>query len=143
MVESDSEAVIGMMRVFYRSPAVLSDGSEEIFRSDFENCINDSPYLEGFVFEQDESIIGYAMTAKSFSTEFGKPCIWIEDIYIEPTYRGLGIGSEFFRHLERRYNNAVFRLEAENENERAVAVYKKNGYEVLPYLELIKKDKEK
>ena len=32
--ESDREAVLGMMRIFYASPAVLSNGSEEIFRAD-------------------------------------------------------------------------------------------------------------
>ena len=36
---------------------------------------------------------GYGMAAKSFSTEYGRQCIWLEDIYIKAEYRGLGIGS--------------------------------------------------
>ena len=49
MVEEDREAVLEMMRVFYASPAVLSNGSEEIFQSDIDHCVNDSPYMEGFI----------------------------------------------------------------------------------------------
>ena len=138
MIQDDKSIIIDMMRVFYASPAVLSNGSEEIFEADVENCVNDSPYLEGFVFEENGEILGYGMIAKSFSTEFGKPCIWIEDLYIKPEFRGQGIGSAFFSHIEKKYPNHIYRLEVEEENERAICVYKKNGFEVLPYMEMKK-----
>ena len=134
----DKEEVIEMMRGFYASPAVHTNGSEEIFLADVENCVNDCPYLEGYVFEKKGNIQGYAMIAKSFSTEFGKPCIWIEDIFIKPEYRGQGISPEFFRLIEESYPGHLFRIEAEEDNERAVSIYKKYGFEVLPYLELKK-----
>lgn len=134
----DKHIVIEMMKVFYTSPAVLSNGSEEIFENDVENCINDSPYLEGYVFENSEEIQGYAMIAKSFSTEFGKPCVWIEDLYIKEEYRSMGIGSEFFEYIQEKYLNCIFRLEVEEENEKAIRVYKKCGFEVLPYMEMKK-----
>lgn len=139
MQKTDKAEVLAMMRVFYASEAVHTNGSDEIFENDFENCINDCPYLEGYVFEHEGEIQGYAMLAKSFSTEFGKPCIWIEDIYLKETSRGLGIGTQFFEFIHEKYTDVVFRLEAEEENERAVHVYKKSGYEVLPYLELVKR----
>ena len=138
MEEKDREAVLQMMRVFYSSPAVLSNGSEEIFKADIDNCVNDSPYLEGYVFEENEAIIGYAMLAKSFSTEFGRPCIWIEDIYLKENYRGHGVGSQFFKFIDERYPNAIFRLEAEEDNKTAINVYKQAGFDILPYLEMKK-----
>lgn len=141
MVETDREEVLAMMRVFYRSPAVLSNGSEEIFYNDIENCINECPFLEGYIFQAGQEIQGYAMLAKSFSTEFGKLCIWIEDLYIKPEYRGIGIGSQFFAYIEEKYPDRIMRLEVEEENERAVKVYEKCGYEVLPYMEMIKHGK--
>lgn len=138
MTEKDKVCVIEMMRVFYASAAVLSNGSEEIFAADVDSCIGECPYVEGYIFEDENNIQGYAMVAKSFSTEFGKPCIWIEDIYIKDKYRGLGIGSLFLHYIEEKYPNSVFRLEVEAENERAVNVYKKCGYKVLPYMEMKK-----
>ena len=138
MKEQDKETVLDMMRVFYASEAVLSNGSEEIFLNDFENCVNDSPYLEGYIFEEEGIIQGYGMIAKSFSTEFGKPCIWIEDLYLKEPYRGMGIGSGFLNFIVDKYPGCLFRLEAEQENDRAIRVYEKCGFEVLPYLELKK-----
>ena len=138
MTINDKEAVIDMMRVFYASPAVLSNGSEEIFLSDVENCVNDNPYLEGYIIENTNDVQGYAMVAKSFSTEFGKHCIWIEDLYIKDEYRGMGLGSMALKYIEGKYPDALFRLEVEEENERAVNTYKKCGFEVLPYMEMKK-----
>ena len=138
MTKEHAQEVIEMMRVFYTSPAVHTNGSEEIFRNDVENCINDSPYLEGYVFTENDMLLGYAMVAKSFSTEYGKPCIWIEDIYIKSEYRGRGLGSRFFTFIEDKYPTALLRLEVEEENERAVHVYRKNGFEVMPYMEMKK-----
>ena len=138
MEEKDRVQVLEMMRVFYASPAVLTNGSQEIFEADIDACLSDNPYLEGYIFENAEEIQGYAMVAKSFSTEFGKPCMWIEDIYIKTEYRGLEIGSRFLKFIEDKYPGAIFRLEVEEENERAVNVYKKCGYEVIPYMEMKK-----
>ena len=138
MVEGDKEAVLAMMRTFYTSPAVLSNGSEEIFNADIDNCVNDNPYLEGYIFEDGETILGYGMAAKSFSTEFGKPCIWIEDLYVESPYRNLGLGSAFLKFIEAKYPGHLLRLEVEKENERAVHVYEKCGFEELPYMEMKK-----
>jgi len=137
MVKADSEAVLDMMRVFYASEAVLSNGSEEIFKNDFETCIGESPYLEGYTFEDNSVICGYAMVAKSFSTEFGKPCLWIEDIYVKPEYRSRGMGGEFLDYIKQAYPDCVIRLEAEEENSNAIRVYEKHGFSVLPYLEMI------
>ena len=136
MTRADGAAVLEMMRVFYASPAVLSNGSEEIFRNDIENCLNDSPYLEGYVFEDAGVLLGYAMLARSFSTEFGKPCVWVEDLYLRPEARGLGLGSRFLTFAAEKYPDAILRLEVEAENTRAVKVYEKSGFRVLPYMEM-------
>ena len=138
MKEADRDTVIDMMRRFYASNAVATNGSEEIFKSDVDACVSDNPYLEGYVFDKNGDIVGYGMLAKSFSTEYGKACIWIEDIYIEEEYRGCGLGSKFFGFIEKKYDNCIFRLEVEEENEMALRVYKKNGFEFMPYLEMKK-----
>lgn len=138
MVAADKSAVLEMMRVFYASPAVLSNGSEEIFQNDIENCVNDSPYLEGFIVEDAGEIQGYAMVAKSYSTEFGKPCIWIEDLYLKEPYRNAGIGSRVLQFIMEAFPGCIYRLEVEEENVRAIAAYQKNGFSVLPYMEMKK-----
>lgn len=126
-----------MMRVFYNSSAVYTNGSDEIFENDIENCIKSSPYLEGYVFEGENGLCGYGMLAKSFSTEFGRKCIWIEDIYVKDEFRGQGIGKEFISFVKEKYRGCALRLEVEDYNERAISLYRKMGFDTLPYMEMI------
>jgi GNAT superfamily N-acetyltransferase len=136
MTSLHTKEVLEMMREFYSSPAVYTNGSDEIFLSDIKACVGDSPYLEGYVFEETGKVQGYAMLAKSFSTEFGRECIWIEDIYIKPKYRNKGIGTAFFGFVKEKYLGCILRLEVEPENETAMALYKKSGFDILPYTEM-------
>ena len=140
MEQKDTRIILSMMQVFYNSPAVLHQVSQEVLKCDIEACVNDNPYIEGFVFKEKENVAGYAMIAKSFSTEFGGVCIWIEDIYIQPEYRDKGIGTQFFQYLEENFREkaVLFKLEVERSNTQAITVYKKCGYQELPYMEMIK-----
>ena len=138
MQEGDRGAVLAMMREFYASDAVLTNGSDEIFNNDISGCVSDNPYIEGYVFTDGGMIQGYAMLAKSFSTEFGRPCIWVEDIFVKAEYRARGSATGFFSFIEDKYPGALFRLEVEPENEKALSVYKRCGFDVLPYMEMKK-----
>ncbi len=133
-----AQQVICMMRTFYASDAVSTNGSEEIFANNVRECLSDSPYAEGYVFEEDGAIIGYGMLAKSYSTEFGKPCVWIEDIYFKPQYRGRGYAGKFFEFVEEKHRGALLRLELEKSNEAALKAYLKHGFSKLDYLEMKK-----
>lgn len=139
MTAEDVPRVLEMMRTFYASDAVSTNGSEEIFKNDIDECLSDSPYLDGFVFtDEEENVKGYAMIAHSYSTEFGRRCVWIEDLYLEPELRGTGAATRFFDDLKLRYPDAVNRLEAEQDNKRAVSAYVKCGFGTLSYLEMIR-----
>ena len=134
----DKPIVIDMMREFYSSPAVFTNGSEEIFNNNLDSCIENNPYLDGYVFCFEDKIVGYGMIAKSFSTEFGKPCYWIEDIFVKKEFRHNSIGTRFFDFVFSEYKNGIFRLEVEKENENALKLYEKCGFTYLPYFEMKK-----
>ncbi len=136
MKKSDSKEVMEMMREFYSSAAVFTSGSDEIFDADIENCTNENPFVEGYILEDEGVIQGYAMVAKSFSTEFGKTCIWIEDLYIKEGFRKKGLGKTFMDFIINKYTDCVFRLDVEEENEAAVKFYKNFGFGFLPYMEM-------
>lgn len=135
MMPEDADEVFAMMRVFYDSPAVLHKSPDEVLRRDIADCLSDMPYIEGYVFHDGDAIVGYAMTAMEYTTEYGGLCVWLEDIYIKPPYRRQGIGSRFFTWLEARFRGKAvrYKLEVEPENAAAIAAYRKNGYDVLPY----------
>ncbi len=137
MQHDDSKIVIDMMRKFYTSSAVITNGSEKIFAANVENILSGSTCAEGFVFISEEKIIGYGITARSYSTEFGGECIWIEDIFIEENYRGRGVGTKFIRYVKEIYPEKILRLETEHDNATALKIYKRLGFKELPYLELV------
>ena len=137
MRRDDKDAVIKMMREFYTSAAVITNGSEKIFAANVDNCTGGSNLVEGFIFEIDGEIIGYGILAKGYSTEFGGECIWIEDIFVEENFRGRGIGAKFIQHVKEIHAGKILRLESERGNSKALAFYKKFGFEELPYLELV------
>lgn len=138
--KKDFDNVLSMMLVFYASDALLVHPSEAVLRKTLSDALADTPYLEAFGFEENGVLAGYGMVAMSYSTEAGGLCAWIEDIYIRPEYRGKGFGTGFLIFVKERYENRVarIRLEAEPENERAMAVYRKAGFEVLGYTQLVK-----
>jgi ribosomal protein S18 acetylase RimI-like enzyme len=139
MEEKHRSEVVKMMRVFFSSPAVLSDGNDEIFNSDVSACVSDMPFIEGYVFESESGeIAGYSMLSMGFSTESGKRRVWIEDLFIKEAFRGKGIGGHFLDFISEKYSGFVLRLEVEEENISAVELYKKHGFEFLAYSEMIK-----
>lgn len=139
LVPSDFDRVLSMMVTFYASDALLVHPEESVLRKTLTDALSETPYLEAFGFEADGQLAGYGMVATSYSTEAGGLCAWIEDIYIEPEHRGKGYGSSFLEFVRQRYRNRVarIRLEAEPENLRAMAVYRKAGFEILGYTQLV------
>lgn len=136
---TDREEVLAMMEIFYASDALLIHPETAVMEKMLDDALADTPLLTGYGFEVEGELAGYGMVTRSYSTERGGICIWIEDIYIKPAYRGKGIGSAFLRFVKETNPGAVrLRLEAEPENERAMAVYKKAGFTVLGYTQLVR-----
>ena len=57
------------------------------------------PHVFAHVVEVDNRIIGMAIWFLNFSTWQGVHGIYLEDLYIEPEYRGRGYGLALLKHL--------------------------------------------
>ena len=74
--------------------------------------------------------VGLALWFYNFSTFLCRPGLYVEDIYVEPEHRGLGIGRAFFRALARRaVAQGCGRMEWSvlDWNEPSIAFYKSLG----------------
>jgi GNAT superfamily N-acetyltransferase len=138
MEARDKDAVLEMMTVFYASPAVLHKAPQSVLEQDIADCVGDCPFVEGFIIEEEGEVAGYAMTAMGYSTEYGGISVMLEDLYLRPEYRGKGLGSAFLTYLQDSLRGRAvrLRLEAEPSNTRAIEVYRRCGFEVLPYTEM-------
>ena len=60
-----------------------------------------SPVAEVVIAEIDAEPVGFALFFTSFSTFLGRPGIYLEDLFVRPRHRGLGVGKALLRYLAR------------------------------------------
>lgn len=135
---TDREDYLEMAQAFYHSEAVDHPIPSSYFERTFTEIMQSDVYAEGYLFEKNGVAAGYALLAKTYSQEAGGAVVWIEELFLKPTYRNQGLGRGFFSFLQRAYPDAArFRLEAELDNEKAMDLYRHLGYKTLPYAQLI------
>jgi GNAT superfamily N-acetyltransferase len=94
------------------------------------------PSSEAMVAEEaDGSIVGYALFFHNFSTFLGRRGLYLEDLYVQPSQRGSGLGTRMLRQLaalavERQCGR--FEWTVLDWNQPAIDFYEKMGATVLP-----------
>ena len=123
---------------FYHSPAVLHPIPDGYIDRAFEELTSSDRYLEGYLIECEGKPAGYALLTKSFSQEAGGSVVWLDEIYIREAFRGKGLGKSFLEFLIGRYGKSAarLRLEVEEENTRAAALYASYGFKPLAYRQM-------
>lgn len=138
MTPADHELYKTLSLEFYATDAVEHPLPPSHFDAVFAEILRGGPYMDGYILCADGEDAGYAAVSKMWAVEAGGLCVWVEDIYIRPQHRGKGLGGEFFRFLKEAYPEANrLRLEVEEENTAAVALYRKHGFRFLPYRQMI------
>jgi GNAT superfamily N-acetyltransferase len=56
-------------------------------------------YAEGLIAEADGAAVAFALFYHTFSTFVGKPGVYLEDIYVQPSHRRHGVGRALLREL--------------------------------------------
>jgi GNAT superfamily N-acetyltransferase len=95
---SDSREIhrlIYELAVYEKTPDSMVATQEQIETSLF----NESPVAFAHVAEVDGKIVGIAIWFLNYSTWLGKPGIYLEDLFVEPEFRGQGIGKSFMKIL--------------------------------------------
>ena len=130
----DREAYLSMAKDFYSSPAVLENIPEENITRSFLEFTGGTPFGDAFIFEENGEVIGYGVLAYTYSQEAGGKVVWLEEIYVCPSQRGNGRGSEFIDFVLEKIPAARYRLETEPENEAAARLYIRKGFELFEYV---------
>jgi GNAT superfamily N-acetyltransferase len=99
------------------------------------HLFGDKPCAEAILAECEGKAVGLALFFQNFSTFLTKPGIYLEDIFVLPEYRRLGIGKAMLIHLakiakERDYGRLEWSVL--DWNQPAIAFYQKLGASVLP-----------
>lgn len=135
--EKDFAIYMELAQEFYHSPAVTHPIPAQYMENTFREAMRSDVYIILRMIEVDGTPAGYAILSRSFSPESGSPICWIEELYIRPAFRGLGIGTEFLTSVREEFPSARLRLEVEPENAGAVALYKRLGFTPLEYVSYV------
>ena len=87
--------LIGELAI-YEKLEHMAVGTEEKLR---ECLFGARPAAETLIAEQAGRAVGFALFFTSFSTFLCKPGIYLEDLFVEPTHRGAGIGKALLERL--------------------------------------------
>jgi GNAT superfamily N-acetyltransferase len=67
-----------------------------------ESLFGSERHARAHVVEQEGRIVGMALWFLSYSTWTGRPGLYLEDLFVEPDYRGQGIGRALIQVLRAR-----------------------------------------
>ena len=106
---------------------------------------SDRPAAEALIAEREGRAVGFALFFTTFSTFLCKPGIYLEDLFVEPGHRGLGIGKALLRRIAHlAVDRGCGRLEWRvlDWNQPSIDFYKSLGAGLLPEWILVRMTEE-
>lgn len=99
-IQADVPALLGLVHALaeYEKAPDAVEMTEAMLN---EALFSARPLAYAVVAEADRVVVGFAIFFTSFSTWTGKAGLYLEDLFVKPEARGLGIGKALLRHLAR------------------------------------------
>ena len=131
----DKEMYLSLTEKFYQGDAVSHNIPLENRLNTWDEIMRSDEYADCYRVIKDGDVAGYMLLAYTFSQEAGGKTAWIEEIYILPEFRSMGLGNELFDFIKAEIEPdcARLRLEVEADNIRAKKLYKSLGFKQLEY----------
>lgn len=104
---ADLPEILAMVRelaAYEREPDAVEFDAAEFGR----NIFGEDAVAHALIAETDDgAVAGFALWFRTFSTWLGRPGIWLEDLFVRPAYRRLGLGRELLEALRARTDGRV------------------------------------
>ena len=130
----DIRRLIQALATYEKEPDAAVVTEDDLLRDGF----SDTPRFKVVMAEWDGRVAGFAFYFYNYSTWQGRPGLYLEDLFVQPSHRGKGIGKALLVHLARiavRENCGRFVWQVLDWNEPALRFYESLGAEVLrPWL---------
>jgi GNAT superfamily N-acetyltransferase len=134
-------AFIRALAVYERAPDAVLATEEGLLRDGF----GPNPFYQCLIAEHDARPAGFALYFYNYSTWMGQPGIYLEDLFVLPELRGLGIGKALLRQVAAfAIEKGCQRLQWEvlDWNTPAIDFYRAMGAEFLDEWRNVRLDRE-
>lgn len=131
---SDLESLLKLVQEFHQLEQLAFD--PDLDRTALEQLLSDPALGQIWLIQQSNTILGYVIVTFGYSVEFRGREASIEELYLRPDYRKLGIGTQTLQFLESIYRSRNFTclsLEVSAHNHSAQRVYRKAGFDDRGY----------
>jgi GNAT superfamily N-acetyltransferase len=130
---ADIPTILALIRELadYEKLSHLVQATEECLRRDL---FGPRPYAEVLIGRLHGKPVGYALFFHSYSTFLAKPGIYLEDVYVQQSARGAGVGKALFRGVAKvAHERGCGRLEFSvlDWNQPSIDFYRALGAEAL------------
>lgn len=88
-------AFIRALAAYEREPGAVIATEEGLLRDGF----GPTPYFHCLIADLDGQPAGFALYFFNYSTWMGRPGIYLEDLFVPPEFRGLGIGKALLKKV--------------------------------------------
>ncbi len=132
-IEKTAEKDIPLIFSFIKRLAEYEKLSHEVVATEKilrETLFGEQRFAEVVIAYYNDVAVGYALFFHNFSTFIGRPGLYLEDLFVEPEFRGKGIGKSLLQYLaqiavERKCGRMEWAVL--NWNESAISFYKRLG----------------
>ncbi len=127
--EADAEILVNLVRelAVYEKLEEHAKATPESFR---EHLFGPERAAEAILAEVDGEAVGFALFFRTFSTFRGQAGVYLEDLFVKPEHRGLGIGKALLATIAKNVvtrNGGRLEWAVLNWNEPAIGFYRSVG----------------
>ena len=136
--------LLGLIRELARFEK-LEHEVEATVESLSDSLFKGNPVAGALIGRVDRDLAGYALYFFTFSSFIGRAGIWLEDLYVRPTFRRQGLGRAMIEAVARigaEKNCGRFEWTALNWNKNALDFYRKLGAQMMDEWILVRMNSE-
>lgn len=126
----DLELLLPMMRDMQEDDPWSETFHELTVRANLAELLANTVYGVAYLVQEENTLIGYLVICFDYSLEYGGKGAWIDELFVEASHRGKGIGTQLLDLAEaasREHNAKFLHLEV-NHGNPAIELYRRRGF---------------
>jgi GNAT superfamily N-acetyltransferase len=127
---ADLETLLALMRHLQLDDPWSEPFHEPTLRANLAELLQNPVFGIAYIVREDAAPIGYLVICFEYSLEYRGKGAWVDELFVEPTHRGKGIGTQLLdlaEHASREHHAKFLHLEV-NHGNPAIELYRRRGF---------------